>query len=326
MGVLLVLVRVVEGTFLFGQQEKDFLTNYLDTRCPVNHKLCATMNVSRATLSPRCIRDETGCSGKMDILLERVSTCDECSYTLCTEEMLCTSETSLCMRGNSTIGCSCVTRGTWKKDKNDTCLCRPGFSGDRCEACHTLKHREYLCCEVNILGLEIALVSSKQDDVHAFLRGKYTDGRACLSRNESMSNNGTSCDCLSLNNPGNQESVDPEWLASALITGINREQAQTQGNDLDTKDSAEGIVAFALAIAIGSICCLFVICGVVIFFVGPKTKTTRKNFAREWSSNAAADPPPIPTPKEIHIQPGASTRKAPLEKPRPKVLTLKTQC
>lgn len=93
------------ASFRLGAEERIFLTERLRSTCaPEQRQLCATLNISSASLETRCITSRQQCKGRLDVFLSDASSCEGClGESICSgsgndseNAPFCTSEKSLC--------------------------------------------------------------------------------------------------------------------------------------------------------------------------------------------------------------------------------------
>ena len=116
------------ASFSLGHEERIFLTEHLRSTCEPGaqqpqprRQLCATLNISSASLETRCITSRTECTGALDIFISDASSCKECPAGLICgsgdNDSFCTSEQSFCE--DQYVACGPETASLSTKEASD---------------------------------------------------------------------------------------------------------------------------------------------------------------------------------------------------------------
>ncbi len=239
--VLLLAARPARGVS-FGAGERSYVRAYFARECaPSDGTVCVSLNASTASLNTAC---DAACPNGS---LISSHPCESCPYLVC-DDGACTNEPTLCDSVQDPVVCSgrrsrCSTDGTVRLSVDGGCVCKVGFAGDRCGSCAPPPDgKVYLCCRTDSRWVRIETEPSRVDQ---FLSGYYTAGAACLRPNSTATGGDRlACDCSA------SPDATPRWLGNLLVRGPRRTEIHEQA---DGTDSVEGIVAFSIAVGIGSV-------------------------------------------------------------------------
>ncbi|KKL04099.1 hypothetical protein LCGC14_2619470, partial [marine sediment metagenome] len=296
-----IVYSVENPDFLLGPNEKQYLIDLND--CNNQSSVCAIFNFTSISISHTCITDDDECSGI--IISRNTSGCEKCKWLLCnstTTIEICTNEKRLCDENIKYIDCNnisntiiqppcnCSEIGTLKEENDKSCKCKQGFTGKYCNECSKSEDNDriYICCKIDLFGLEWGTLSPKLNELKKFMNGNYRNAQKCFFQNEttaSLLSNGTrhfGCDCQQLLNSQQRQgdTINPVWLSNEISKKNTFKLPpiiiNNNNSDEEEEDSIQGVIAFSFAISLLFLLCVCGICLCIwIVFISPSSKASQ---------------------------------------------------